>query len=78
LSGSRLLTSDEIHIITKYLHLNRAEYGPQNLFNPPQSVPDKRLTYSNSVIKPVNMNHCKWWNSCIGIRQTSQLFWIRV
>jgi len=26
-----------------------------------------RLTYSHSVTKPVNMTHCKWRNSCIGI-----------
>jgi len=30
------------------------------------------------VTKPVNMTHCKWWNSCIGIRHTSYLFWIWV
>jgi len=29
------------------------------------------LTYSLSVTKPVNMTHCKWWNSCIGIWHTS-------
>jgi len=28
-SGSRLLTSDEIHIIANSLHLNCAEYGLQ-------------------------------------------------
>jgi len=61
------LTSDELHVITNYLHLNCAEYGPQKLFNPLQSVPLKRLTYRNSVIKHVNMTH-KCWNSCIAFR----------
>jgi hypothetical protein len=37
LSGSRLLTSYEIHIVTNYLHLNCGEYGKKR-FNPPQSV----------------------------------------
>jgi len=59
------LTSDEIHIITNYLHLNCAEYGIQKLFNPLKSVSVKRLTFGHSVIKHVNMNHCKCWNSCI-------------
>jgi len=36
------------------------------------------LTYNHSVTKPVNMTHCKWWNSCIIIRHTSYLFWIWV
>ena len=52
LSGSRLLTSVEIHIITNYLHLGCAEYGLQKLFNPLQRVRVKRLTYSHSVKKP--------------------------
>jgi len=30
----------------------------------------KRLTYNHSVTKPVNMTHCKWWNSCIVIQHT--------
>jgi len=37
LSGSILLTSNEIHIITNYLHLNCGEYGKKR-FNPPQSA----------------------------------------
>jgi len=32
----------------------------------------------NCIEKPVNMTHCKWWNSCIGIRHTPYLFWIWV
>jgi len=35
--GSRLLTSNEIHIITNYLHLNCGEYRKKR-FNPPQSA----------------------------------------
>jgi len=62
------LTSDEIQIITNYLHLNCAEYGLQEWFNPLQCLPFKRLTYRHSVIKNVNLNHCKWWNSCISFR----------
>jgi len=76
LSGSRLLTSVEIHIITNYLNLDCAEYGLQKCFNPPQRVRVGRLTYSHSVTKPVNMTHCKWWNSCFYIRHTSYRFWI--
>jgi len=57
------------------LHLNCAEYGLHKLFNPPQRVCVNRLTYNHSVTKPVNMTHCKWWNSCIVIRHTSYLFW---
>ena len=45
-SGSRLLTSDEIHTITSYLHLLCAEYGLEKLFNSPQNVRVTRLTYS--------------------------------
>ena len=71
---SRLLTSDDIHITVNYLHLNCAEYGLQNLFNPPQRVRVKRLTYNHSVIKPDNITHCKLQNSCIVIRHTSYLF----
>jgi len=78
LPESELLTSDEIHIITNYLHLNCDEYGLQKWFNSPQSVRVMLLTYSFSDTKPDNMTHCKWWNSCIGIRHTSYLFWIWV
>jgi len=60
LSRSKLLTSDEVHIITNYLHLNCAEYGLQKRFNPLQSVPVKRMTYRHTVIMPVNMTYCKW------------------
>jgi len=59
LSESRLLKSDEIHIITEYLHLICAEYGLQKWFNPPHRVRVKRLTYSYSVTQPVHMTHCK-------------------
>jgi len=38
----------------------------------------KRLIYSYSVKKPFNTIHCKWRNSCIGIRHTSYLLWIWV
>jgi len=72
------LTSDEFRIITINLHLNCAEYGLQTWFNSPIKVRVTRLTYSHSVTKPVTMTHCKWWNSCIGIRHTSYLFWIWV
>jgi len=78
LSGSRLLTSVEIHIITNYLHLDCAEYELQKCFNPPHRVRVGRLTHSHSVTKPVNMTHCKWWNSCLYIRHASYLFWIWV
>jgi len=67
-------TSDEIPIIANYLHLNCVEYGLQKWFNPPKSVRVKRLTYNHSVTKPVNMAHCKLWNSCIVIRHTTYLF----
>jgi len=36
------------------------------------------LTYNNSVTKPVNVTHWKWWYSCIVNRHTSYLFWIWV
>jgi len=55
LSRSKLLTSDEVHIITNYLHLNCTEYGLQKRFNPLQSVPVKRMTFRHSLIMPVNM-----------------------
>jgi len=42
-SVSRLLTSDEIHIITNFSHLNCAEYGLQKWFNSPQKVRVRRL-----------------------------------
>jgi len=61
-------TSDKVHIITNYLHLNCAEYELQKRFNPLQSIPVKRMTYRSSVIMLVSMTHCKWWNSCIGFR----------
>jgi len=60
------------------LHHNCAEYGLQKLFNPPQRVRDKRLTYNHSVTKPVNMTLCKWWHSCATIGHTFYLFWIWV
>ena len=59
MSGSRLLTSEEVHIIANYLQLNCAEYGLQKRFNPLQSMPVKRMTYHRSVIMPINMTHCK-------------------
>jgi len=69
MTGSRLLTSVEVHIIAIYLHVNCAEYGLQKKrFNPLQSIAVKRKTSRRSVIIPVNMTHCKWWNSCIGFR----------
>jgi len=30
------------------------------------------------VTNSVNIKHCKWWNSCIRIRNTPYLFWIWV
>jgi len=72
LSGLRLLTSDKIDKMTNYLHLNCVEYGLQKWFNPPHRLRVKRLTYSHSVTKPVNMTRYKWWNSCIGIFISSE------
>jgi len=77
-SGSKLLTSDEIHIIRNYLHINCAEYGLQKLFYPPHRERFKPLIYCHSVKKLFNTNHCKWWNSCNGIRHTSDRLWIWV
>jgi len=66
MSGSRLLTSEDVHIIANVIC---AEYGlKKKRFNPLQSIPVKRKTYRRSVIMPVNMTHCKWWNLCIGFR----------
>jgi len=48
LTGSRLLTSVEIHIITNYLHLDSADYGLQKCLNPPPSLRVGCLTYSQA------------------------------
>jgi len=37
-----------------------------------------RLTFRISTTKLVNTTQCKWWSSCIGIRHTSNLFFILV
>jgi len=70
----KTLTSDLFRINTNNLDLNCAVYGLQTCFYTPIKVRVTRITYSHSVTKPVNMTHCKWWNSCIDIRHSSYLF----
>ena len=49
------MTSDEFRIITNNFHRNCAEYGLQTRFNPPKRVRVRRLIYSHSNTKPVNI-----------------------
>ena len=64
-----------IHIITNYLHLNSAEYGLQKWFIPSQRM---HVLSAWHTLWQSLLTHCKWWNSCIGIRHTSYLIWIWV
>jgi len=71
--SSKTLASNEIRIITNVLNVDYTH----NLIHLKEFML-KRLIFGLSVTKPVNMTHCKLWNSCIGIRHMSYVFSIWV